>query len=65
MIEATVENMRKYEDVQGIFAYSPVTAERYSATPGDYFYFEDGDVLKDEDGCPMILAVEECRVREL
>jgi hypothetical protein len=63
MTEATPHNMRKYEDQSNVFAYSPVTEERYSATPGDYFMMPDDKPLLDEDGAPMVLAVERCTIR--
>jgi hypothetical protein len=53
---ATRENMRKYAGLPGVFAYSPTTGEQYSATPGDYFWLPEGEVLTDSDGEPMVLA---------
>lgn len=57
---ATPANMRKVEEdgVKGVFSYSPVTNERYSATAADYFQIADDAPLKDETGEPMILATE-------
>jgi hypothetical protein len=38
-------------------AYSPATGERYSATPGDYFYNEELEHLLDVEGNSMVLAL--------
>jgi hypothetical protein len=62
---ATVRNMRKFEGEPGVFAYSPVTQEKYSATPGDYFWMPCDEPLTDEDGAPLLLAVENVEIREL
>lgn len=61
---ATPANMRKAEadGVKGVFSYSPVTNERYSATAADYFQIADDTPLKDETGEPMILATERCEI---
>lgn len=58
---ATPGNMRKLSNgvrTPGaqLFAYSPRTFERYSATPDDYFMLADDEVLTDSEGEPMVLA---------
>jgi len=63
---ATPANMRKYEDERNVFAYSPVTGERYSANHNDYILDVADDIpLVDEDGAPMVLAVEHVEIRVL
>lgn len=61
MILATVENMRRYAN-RGVFAYSPGTGERCSATPGDYFFMAEDRPLRDSEQQPMILARAEGRI---
>lgn len=60
-------NMEQVEagGVRGVFAYSPLTGERYSATPGDYWNMPPTEALTDEHGEPMILATEETRIVEV
>lgn len=53
---ATVENMRKVERVPGVMAFSPVTREEASATPGDYFMLGEQEPLLDGFQEPMILV---------
>jgi hypothetical protein len=65
MLEATVSNMRKFEDRRDVFAYSPVTHEEYSATPGDYWTMPDDEPLLDQDGVPMILVRRTCNIDPL
>jgi hypothetical protein len=61
---ATPANMRKLRHIDYrapaavVFAYSPRTYERYSATPGDYWHMADDEPLLDENGEPMVLAFE-------
>ena len=62
-MKATVANMKrilaKHGEkiaVPGIVAYSPVTGETCSASPGDYFFMGDNECLFDSDGVPMVLA---------
>ena len=55
---ATVANMRAVQDKPGVFAFSPATFERYSATPGDYFWMPENEPLTDSEGEPMLLATE-------
>lgn len=59
---ATVENMRKHADRRDVFAYSPLTGERYSAAPGDYFW-AGSEPLTDVNGDAMILATETITIR--
>jgi hypothetical protein len=71
-ISATPANMRIYERPNRVhpdggtiiarqpFAYSPVTDERCSATPGDYWNAPDDEPLRDSEGHPMILVFEVC-----
>ena len=73
-ISATPANMRRFQRpnrtlddgstllARQPFAYSPVTDERYSATPGDYWHMEDDDVLRDSEDNPMILVFEVCEL---
>ena len=53
---ATPVNMRKYQDVRGLIAYSPVTGEEYSANAGDYWNWAPDQVMKDQRGNGMILV---------
>lgn len=59
---ATLANMRRLAEgplrVEGaeLFAYSPRTFEKCSATPGDYWQMRDDDTLNDRLGQPMVLA---------
>lgn len=67
---ATPENMEKARiqvgeriAVQGLFAYSETTGERYSASPGDYWNLPYDKPLLDSMGNPMILATEHVEMR--
>lgn len=42
----------------GLFAYSIITGERYSASPGDYWSLPQDKPLLDAGGNPMVLATE-------
>lgn len=56
---ATVENMRSYEASGSPFravAFSPLTGEEYSGTPGDYFWLGESEPLLDSLGVEMILV---------
>jgi hypothetical protein len=56
---ATVENMRKAESIAPglrVIAFSPLTGEEYSATPGDYWNHPADEPLRDSEGEPMILV---------
>jgi hypothetical protein len=55
-IYASLDNMRTYAD-KGLFAYSPDTGEECSADASDYWYLGPEDVLEDENGRPMVLAM--------
>lgn len=55
---ASKANMIALQEVPGMFAWSSFTHERYSATPGDYFFLADADVLEDSEGFPMVLVTE-------
>ena len=68
-VSATPSNMRRYAQpnikvgyatvsARQPFAYSPVTDERYSASPGDYWDMPDNEPLRDSEGNPMILVFE-------
>lgn len=65
MLKATVANMRAHEGEPGLFAYSPTTRERCSATPDDYFHLTDDDLLLGHDGEPMFLATQSTQVHVL
>lgn len=52
---ATIENMREHY-APGVFAYSPLTGESYSANPGDYFWLPEDTPLTDFLGEPMDLV---------
>jgi hypothetical protein len=61
---ATVENMRRAEG-RNAFVYDPSTDERFSATPGDYFWQPETQPLIGDDGEPMLLCVEHKFLEEL
>jgi hypothetical protein len=55
---ATPANMAAVaETCPGAFAYSPLTGEQFSATPGDYFWALPDEPIIDGEGEPCILAV--------
>ena len=55
MLPATLRNMTEHASGSA-FAWSPITGEEYSATPGDYFTMGPNDVLRDSNGDVMYLA---------
>lgn len=54
---ASIANMKLHAETSGVFAWSPVTGEEYSADARDYFYLDESKVLKDTNGHEMLLAV--------
>lgn len=48
--------------VPGLFAYSPNTGERYSASPGDYWDAPLDEPLRDSEGEPIVLVRESSRI---
>jgi hypothetical protein len=63
-MQATLENMRRFYRA-GVFAWSPETAEEYSADPRDYFMLSDDVVLRDDDGNAMVLAYRVAEIVEM
>lgn len=61
-MDATVHNMRLVSDRPGVFAYDPDTGDRWSATPGDYFYMPENEPLRNDAGNVLLLAQE---IREI
>jgi len=61
---ATLANMRKHYRT-GVFAYSLETCEEFSADPSDYFMMDDNDVLRDDEGNPMVLAYRVTEIVEV
>lgn len=59
---ASVANMSRYAHVRGIIAYSSVTREEYSATPGDYWIHPPHHILTDSEGNDMVLVVRQCQM---
>lgn len=60
MIIASKANMKKYGNengYHGVFAYSRITGEEYSANAGDYFNASDDWVMEDTEGNPMYLVI--------
>jgi hypothetical protein len=56
---ATPNNMKRLESTlgrAGFFSYSPITAERYSATSGDYWDRPGDEPLLDANEDPMFIA---------
>jgi hypothetical protein len=56
-ILATPRNMKRFDDVYGVMAYSRTTGEEYSASSGDYWNRAEDEPLVDESGDPMVLVV--------
>jgi hypothetical protein len=54
---ATPANMKRFEHVAGMMAYSPTTYEEYSATPDDHWNLPNTQALTDYYGEDMILVV--------
>ena len=54
---ATPANMKRFEHVAGLVAYSPTTGEEYSAWAHDYWHYTDNNPLEDANGDPMVLVV--------
>lgn len=59
---ATLRNMREFEDNRHpneprAVAYSPVSGEQCSATPGDYWMLGDDEAIRDLNGEPMLLVL--------
>lgn len=62
---ATVTNMRKVEHIAGVFAYDPVTGDKFSATPGDYFWQPADEPLTGESGVELILCTRRVEIVEV
>lgn len=54
---ATMQNLKKYQDVKGVVMYSPDTSEQYSATLGDYFMTPPDHKFIDSEGNQMYLVI--------
>lgn len=59
--QATLRNMRIHDagrvpGHENVIAYSLLTGEEYSATPGDYWHLSQDEPLLDSEGEPMILV---------
>ena len=61
---ATIENMEKHYR-HGVFAWSPLTDDRCSANPGDYFWAAPGWTITDSEGDPMLLVTERRLIEEV
>jgi hypothetical protein len=55
---ATVANMRRCENVPGVFMLD-INGQESSATAGDYFMYGEDEVLE-TDGEPNILVTRHC-----
>jgi hypothetical protein len=64
-MRATMANMRKYGKGPGVFAYSPVTGERCSADPADYWWMGPNESLIDGAGGTMELVFERRTIRRI
>lgn len=58
---ATRNNMEKAakKNTYGVVALDLATGDEWSASAGDYFFLDEDQALKGEDG-PLVLAVKRC-----
>jgi hypothetical protein len=54
---ATPANMKRFEHVVGMVAYSPTTGEEYSADARDYFGLGENEAQIAANGEDMVLVV--------